>query len=154
MSIAANKFPGIRASVTICSPPGQPASTMTATCSAWERELSVPVAEEIVNIWLHTEFAGGRHQRRLDKITAIEQRFEAVMSRMSKLTEQMQAARRVRAKLGLRPGQILVLGCSTSEVMGKGLVPTPVWRSPKRCFSLQQFVDSHQLCLQCSVVSI
>ena len=30
---------------------------------------------EIVRTWLATAFAGGRHQRRLDKITALERRF-------------------------------------------------------------------------------
>jgi ribose 5-phosphate isomerase B len=30
------------------------------------------VAKEIVRIWLETPFAGGRHQRRLEKIEALE----------------------------------------------------------------------------------
>jgi len=29
-------------------------------------------AREITHVWLHTEFAGGRHQRRVDKIAAID----------------------------------------------------------------------------------
>jgi ribose 5-phosphate isomerase B len=32
-----------------------------------------PVAQEIVKAWLETPFAGGRHQRRVEKITQIEQ---------------------------------------------------------------------------------
>ena len=32
-----------------------------------------PLAREIVEAWLTTPFAGGRHQRRLDKITEIEE---------------------------------------------------------------------------------
>jgi len=32
-----------------------------------------PVAQEIVETWLETPFAGGRHQRRVEKITQIEQ---------------------------------------------------------------------------------
>jgi ribose 5-phosphate isomerase B len=32
-----------------------------------------PVAQEIVETWLETSFAGGRHQRRVEKITQIEQ---------------------------------------------------------------------------------
>ena len=35
-------------------------------------ELTPEQAREIVRVWLETEFAGGRHQRRVDKITAIE----------------------------------------------------------------------------------
>jgi ribose 5-phosphate isomerase B len=30
------------------------------------------LAEEILGVWLATEFEGGRHQRRLDKIAEIE----------------------------------------------------------------------------------
>jgi ribose 5-phosphate isomerase B len=30
------------------------------------------LALEIVDTWLTTEFEGGRHQRRVDKITALE----------------------------------------------------------------------------------
>lgn len=30
------------------------------------------LATELVEVFLHTEFEGGRHQRRIDKITAIE----------------------------------------------------------------------------------
>ena len=32
-----------------------------------------PLAENILNVWLETPFSGGRHQRRLDKITQVEQ---------------------------------------------------------------------------------
>jgi ribose 5-phosphate isomerase B len=35
--------------------------------------VSPETAREIVALWLETEFAGGRHQRRVDKIIAIEQ---------------------------------------------------------------------------------
>lgn len=33
------------------------------------------VAQEIVRVWLETPFGGGRHQRRVDKIRAVEARF-------------------------------------------------------------------------------
>jgi ribose 5-phosphate isomerase B len=32
--------------------------------------------EEILKVWLHTEFEGGRHQRRLDKIRDLEKSIE------------------------------------------------------------------------------
>ena len=35
------------------------------------RVISKDLALEIVRIWLKTEFEGGRHQRRLDKINEI-----------------------------------------------------------------------------------
>jgi ribose 5-phosphate isomerase B len=37
-----------------------------------ERVIGKGVALEIVKTWLDTEFAGGRHQKRLDKIQALE----------------------------------------------------------------------------------
>ena len=36
------------------------------------RVLGRDLAMEIVSIWLKTEFEGGRHQRRLDKISNIK----------------------------------------------------------------------------------
>ena len=33
------------------------------------------LARQIVQTWLTTDYAGGRHQRRIDKITEIEKRF-------------------------------------------------------------------------------
>lgn len=36
------------------------------------RMLVPETAREILAVWLETEFAGGRHQRRVDKITALE----------------------------------------------------------------------------------
>jgi len=35
----------------------------------------VETAREILAVFLETPFAGGRHQRRLDKIRALESRF-------------------------------------------------------------------------------
>jgi ribose 5-phosphate isomerase B len=32
------------------------------------------LAREIVKVWLSTPFAGGRHQRRLDKIEVLEKK--------------------------------------------------------------------------------
>jgi ribose 5-phosphate isomerase B len=36
------------------------------------RVLSVKKALKMVNLWLDTAYAGGRHQRRLDKIAHVE----------------------------------------------------------------------------------
>ena len=70
MSIAANKFYGVRAA--LCH------NTYTARMSRahndanilvlGERVTGVGVAEEIINVWLETEFEGGRHARRVEKI--------------------------------------------------------------------------------------
>lgn len=36
------------------------------------RVVGFGLAEEILDVWLETEFEGGRHQRRLDQIAAVE----------------------------------------------------------------------------------
>jgi ribose 5-phosphate isomerase B len=74
MSIVANRYPNVRAA--LCH------DHFTAQMSRehndanvlvmGERVLGRGVALEIVKTWLDTPFAGGRHQKRLDKIQAIE----------------------------------------------------------------------------------
>ena len=74
MSIVVNRFPGIRG--TLCS------DVYTAKmCREHNdsnilimggRVIEVGLAIKILNIWLNTEFEGGRHQRRLDKINEID----------------------------------------------------------------------------------
>jgi ribose 5-phosphate isomerase B len=41
------------------------------------RIVNVDVAFRIVDKWLATQFAGGRHERRVEKITAIEKEEDA-----------------------------------------------------------------------------
>jgi ribose 5-phosphate isomerase B len=76
MSIAANKFKGIRAAV--CS------DAYTAQMSREHNDSNVlilggrimkdpEVVSEIVKVWIETEFQGGRHQKRLDKIKKLEE---------------------------------------------------------------------------------
>jgi ribose 5-phosphate isomerase B len=76
MSIVANKLPGVRAA--LCH------DTMTAEASRQHNDANILVlggrvldektALQIVQVWLETEFDGGRHQRRIDKIKDIEKR--------------------------------------------------------------------------------
>ena len=76
MSIAANRFPGVRAA--LCH------DSFTARVSREHNNANILVlggrligkglAREILEVWLETEFQGGRHQRRLDKITALEEK--------------------------------------------------------------------------------
>ena len=73
--IAANKVPGIRAA--LCN------DLFTALLSRRHNDANVlamgarivatTLAEEIVSVWLATAFEGGRHQRRLELIAALEQ---------------------------------------------------------------------------------
>jgi ribose 5-phosphate isomerase B len=74
MSILANKFKGVRAALVN--------EVFTAKMAKEHNNANILViggrvtgkglAREIVKTWLTTEFAGGRHQRRLDKIEDIE----------------------------------------------------------------------------------
>jgi len=74
MSIVANKFPGVRAALAT--------DVFMATMAKEHNNANILVlggrvlesatAREMVSAWLDTEFAGGRHQGRLDKIAALE----------------------------------------------------------------------------------
>ena len=74
MSIVVNRFPGIRG--TLCS------DVYTAKLCREHNNSNVLImggrvvghglAREIVKVWLNTPFEGGRHQKRLDKITQID----------------------------------------------------------------------------------
>ncbi len=75
MSILANKFPGIRAALVHdlkgaqMSREHNNSNILVLGAGVTEKSL----AERILDTWLNTAFAGGRHQRRLDKISQVEQ---------------------------------------------------------------------------------
>jgi ribose 5-phosphate isomerase B len=76
MSIVANRFGGVRGA--LCH------DLYTAKISREHNNANLLIlggrltgkglAREILKMWLNTEFQGGRHQKRLDKIIAIEQK--------------------------------------------------------------------------------
>ena len=76
MSIVANKFPHIRAALCL--------NEYAAKMSRLHNDANILVlagrildgkqAKDIVRIWFTTDFEGGRHQRRLDKIRSIEEK--------------------------------------------------------------------------------
>jgi len=76
MAMAANKVPGVRAA--LCG------DLYTARMSREHNDANVLVlggrlmgadmAADILQAWLETDFAGGRHARRVDKIADIERR--------------------------------------------------------------------------------
>ena len=74
ISIAANKMPGVRAA--LCHEPVSARLSREhndANVLALGERLTTPLmAEEIVKVWLETPFAGGRHQKRIDKIHQLE----------------------------------------------------------------------------------
>ena len=76
ISIAANKIKGIRA--CCCSDSFSCEYTRrhndaNALCMGG-RVVGAGLACQLVDIFLNTEFEGGRHQRRIDKLTALENR--------------------------------------------------------------------------------
>lgn len=74
MTVVANKYPGV--SAVFCL------DEETARLSRMHNDTNILVlagrrtdsdtAKNIIGTWLSTSFEGGRHQRRLDKITAVE----------------------------------------------------------------------------------
>lgn len=75
ITIAANKFDGIRAAVVsdeFCAAATAEHNNANIL-GLGGRVVSPEKAVKLVDIWLNTPYAGGRHQKRLDKITAIEQ---------------------------------------------------------------------------------
>jgi ribose 5-phosphate isomerase B len=75
MAIAANKFAGVRAAACV--------DEVTAELSRRHNDLNVLClsgdllssrsTERLVEIWMSTDFEGGRHQRRVEKISSLEQ---------------------------------------------------------------------------------
>ena len=75
MAIAANKVPGVRAAPVV--------DLMSAALSREHNDVNVlalgarvttpEVAARLVDVFLDTPFNGGRHQRRIDKLAAMDQ---------------------------------------------------------------------------------
>lgn len=74
MSIVANKFPGVRAALATDEFMAQMAKEHNNAniLVLGGRILTPEKAARMVNIWLDARYEGGRHQRRLDKITQLE----------------------------------------------------------------------------------
>jgi ribose 5-phosphate isomerase B len=73
MAIAANKFPGVRATIV-------PSERVAKLCRQHNNVNVLCLSEDqgqeapaLVKTWLETDFEGGRHANRLDKITRCEQ---------------------------------------------------------------------------------
>jgi ribose 5-phosphate isomerase B len=75
--MAANKVPGIRAALCYNqamahnSREHNNANVLTLGAGM----VGINLAKQIIATWLNVDFAGGRHERRVNKITEIEQRF-------------------------------------------------------------------------------
>ena len=75
-SIAANKVPGARAALCYDRATARNSREHNDAniLSLGARLIAAETAREILAVWLETEFAGGRHQKRVEKIAAIEAR--------------------------------------------------------------------------------
>ena len=74
MSIAANKVKGIRCALVhdVFSAKATRCHNDSNILAMGERVIGPGLAVEIVKAWLGTEFEGGRHTRRIEKITELE----------------------------------------------------------------------------------
>jgi len=76
-AMAANKVPGVRAALCYDAATARNSRehNHANVLTLGGRMLSQAQAEEVLRTWLATPWGGGRHQGRIDKITAIEERF-------------------------------------------------------------------------------
>lgn len=74
MSIAANKVKGVRCGLVhdVFSAKATRQHNNTNVLAMGERVIGAGLAREIAKTWLETEFEGGRHNRRVDKVTTYE----------------------------------------------------------------------------------
>lgn len=123
MSIAANKVPGVRAALCHDVEGARASRAHNDSNVLALGSLDPEVAGAVVAAWLAEPFAGERHARRRDLISAIDAKYrgypvtswdlEDIRSGAGELARGLLQAARLRA------GQILVLGCSTSEIRGE-----------------------------------
>lgn len=75
IGIAANKVPGIRAALChdVFSAKASRAHNNANVLTMGERVIGPGLALEIVHAFLEGQFEGGRHERRVNEITALEQ---------------------------------------------------------------------------------
>lgn len=74
MAIAANKLPGVRAATChdeVTAEMSRRHNDLNVLCLSAEM-IGADVQEKILRTWLSTPFEGGRHARRVAKITALE----------------------------------------------------------------------------------
>lgn len=78
ISISANKVPGIRCAVVTDTFSAQMSRehNNANVLALGERVIGVGLALKIVEVWLETEFAGGRHEKRVNQIGDIEEKYK------------------------------------------------------------------------------
>lgn len=76
MAITANKFKGVRAATVtdlFSAKMAREHNDINVLCLGG-RVVAAPLAKELVEIFLNTPFAGGRHEKRVKKITKMEEK--------------------------------------------------------------------------------
>lgn len=79
-AITANKVPGIRAATCYNEFSARSARehNNANVLVVGAKALGEETIKSILEVWMSTSFAGGRHQKRLDKISAVEEKFSKV----------------------------------------------------------------------------
>ena len=82
-AIAANKVPGVRCTLCWESYTARVAREHNDAnvLSVGARVIGIDVAREVVRVWLDAAFEGDRHQVRLDKTRAVEERYAGPRAR-------------------------------------------------------------------------
>jgi ribose 5-phosphate isomerase B len=76
MAITANKFPGVRAASCfdeVTAEVSRRHNDLNVLCLSGEL-LSPKSVDRLIDIWVQTEFEGGRHERRIQKIRDVEKK--------------------------------------------------------------------------------
>ena len=75
--IVANKVPGVRAGMAydVSSANNSREHNDTNVLTLGAGLIGTALAKQIVKVWLTTDFAGGRHLPRLDKLVAVERKY-------------------------------------------------------------------------------
>jgi ribose 5-phosphate isomerase B len=79
VAIAANKIPGVRAAAiwdSLSATLSKEHNNTNIICLG-ARLVNLETAIEACSSWLKTEFSGGRHQKRIELITALEKKYGA-----------------------------------------------------------------------------
>lgn len=74
MAIAANKLPGVRAATChdeVTAEMSRRHNDLNVLCLSAEM-IGPEVQDKLIHTWLETQFEGGRHARRVEKIAALE----------------------------------------------------------------------------------
>lgn len=79
VSIAANKVPGILAALChdTFSAKASREHNNANVLTLGERVIGPGLARDIVKVWLESDFQGGRHARRVEKIHSIEEKYKS-----------------------------------------------------------------------------